>query len=102
MAREDAEEGRRGGEQAHTAAHIPGSQTGHDGTLTAAYGWEESGLDETKEEYEKRIGGYAEAIRYFLDHPEAPLHPVTRAFIESIRDEIGAEKSETRRQSKLN
>ena len=43
---------------------------------------------ETPEDYEKRIEGYAEAVRYFLDHPQVPLNPVVRAFIESVRKEI--------------
>lgn len=88
MAREAAEEDRSGGEQAHSGTHIAGRETGLAGQDTAANGRKESELGESQEEYEKRIAGYAEAIRYFLDHPEAPLHPVTRAFIESIRDEV--------------
>jgi hypothetical protein len=29
-------------------------------------------------------------VKYFLDHPEVPLNSVVRAFIESIRKEIGS------------
>ena len=45
-----------------------------------------------QEEYEKRIEEYAEAVKYFLDHPEVPLNPVVRAFIESIRKETESEE----------
>lgn len=45
---------------------------------------------ETPEQYEMRIEEYALAVRYFLDHPEAPLNPVARAFVESIRKELAS------------
>jgi len=99
MAREDAWEGGDGGGQAHNAAHGERIQTGHHGQDLAANGGEGA---ETPEEYEKRIDGYAEAIVYFLDHPEAPLHPVVRAFVESMRKEIESERQAERQQKTLN
>ena len=39
------------------------------------------------------IGRHADAVEYFIEHPEAPLDPVLRAYIDSIRlrlDEDGA------------
>ena len=98
MAREASEEDRHGGEQAHNPAYGKGLQAGHGGPDTAADGGEGA---ETPEEYEKRIAGYAEAVKYFLDHPEAPLNPVVRAFIESIRKDTQS-KEPSVRQSTLN
>ncbi len=98
MAREYAEELRRGGEQAHNPAHCEGLQAGHGRSDTASDS--EKGA-ETPEEYEKRIEGYAEAVKYFMDHPEVPLNPVVRAFVESIRKEI-VSKEPSLQQTTLN
>ncbi len=98
MAREDAQEGRHGGEQAHNTAYGEGLQARHSGQDPSAHGQKGA---ETSEEYEKRINGYAEAIVYFLDHPDAPLNPVVKAFIENIRQEIVAEGFTTVRQTTL-
>ena len=94
MARADAEEDSNRGEQTHTGTHLAGREPGHDGQDNAADGRKVSEGAETKEEYEKRIASYAEAVLYFLGHPEAPLHPVVRAFIESLREEIEYEPPE--------
>ena len=56
---------------------------------------------ETEEEYEKRIDGHVQAIVYFLDHPKAPLHPVVRAFVESMRSEVESGE-QTMKQTTLN
>ena len=102
MAREDAEEGRHRGEQAHSGAHVEGLHSGHVGQDTSAHGRKGTENEETTKEYQERIDGYAEAIRYFLDHPEAPLNPVTRAFVESVRDEMKTDESTGGQQSTLN
>lgn len=50
---------------------------------------------ESEAEHDARIEGYVEAIEYFIDHPEAPLGPVLRAYVDSIKrrvDEILAEE----------
>lgn len=99
MARKDAQEGRNGGEQVHNPTHGEGLQTGPDRQNPAAHGEKRA---ETPEEYEKRIDGYAEAIVYFLDHPDAPINPVVRAFIENIRQEMAADESTPVRQTTLN
>jgi tRNA(Ser,Leu) C12 N-acetylase TAN1 len=50
---------------------------------------------ETAEEKEKRIGEYADAIRWYIEHPEAPLDADLREMVDSIarqvRDEAAAE-----------
>ena len=75
------------GQQAHTATDEAWIQPGYNRQYPAPGGKEEPEA-ETPEEYEKRIEGYAEAVEYFLIHADAPLNPVVRAFIESIRKEI--------------
>jgi len=43
---------------------------------------------ETPKEREERIEGYVEAIEYFMDHPEAKIHPVLRAIVNSIQKDV--------------
>lgn len=99
MAREDAQESRLGGEQAHNQGYGKRLQARHDRQNPAPYGKEG---EERPEEYEKRIDSYAEAVLYFLDHPDAPLNPVVRAFIESMRTEIESGRPTSARQITLN
>ena len=101
MARADAEEGRHGGGQAHSTLHGARIQAGRYRQDSATDGRDGAEETETPEEYEKRIDGYAEAIVYFLDHPDAPLNPVVRAFIESVRKEIEVGSIHERQQATL-
>ena len=89
MAREDSKEDCHRGEQAHNTSHGKWLQTRYNRQDTTANGGKG---EETQEEYEKRIEGYAEAVKYFLDHPEVPLNSVVRAFVESIRKETESEE----------
>ena len=43
---------------------------------------------ETPEEYEKEVEGYVEAVEYFMDHPDAPLDPICRAIVNSIKKDV--------------
>ena len=43
---------------------------------------------ETPEEYEKEVEEYVEAVEYFMDHPDAPLDPICRAIVNSIRKDV--------------
>lgn len=55
--------------------------------------------EETSEEMIER---YADAVQYFIDNPQAPLDPVLRAFVESIKRDIEASDSDCNpKQAKL-
>ena len=45
-----------------------------------------------EKELEERLERQADAILYFIDHPEAPLDPVLRAYVNRIKRMVEEEE----------